>query len=120
MEESNTLARLIMIILIGLVVPQALGIVGYIYALKKNVFFRIGVILISPVFFFVIANLFWNHQAIDIQASGHRLCGAFGAAAAFSILFGTLIHLILGVVIFLTIYLWKKRLVAQRAMHANT
>ena len=117
MEETisfATVVRILIIILVGLVLPQLLGFIGYIYTLKKKLIFKIVAILISPVLFFGIATLFWNMQAADIRAAGHYVCGAFGAAAVFSTLFGTLIHLILGIVISLIIYfIWKRRSLAK-------
>jgi hypothetical protein len=124
MEEPSlfaTVVRILIIILVGLVLPQLLGFIGYIYTLKRKLIFKIVALLFSPVLYFGIATLFWNMQAANIRAKGHYACGALGAAASFSILYGTLMHLILSIIISLiTYYIWKRRSIASGSSRTNT
>ena len=101
--------RLVVLAFFGLVLPQALGLVGYRWTRHKGTLLKLATLLIAPVVFFISAYLFWGQSAQAIRDSGNFVCGAFGAAAAFSTMFGTVIHLIIGVILFLTVsFLWKR------------
>ena len=74
----------------GLVLPQVLGLVGYRWSRHKGIILKLATLLISPVSFFAGAYLFWGLSAKAIRDSGNYVCGAFGAAAVFSTICGTL------------------------------
>lgn len=102
--------RLLGVVFFGLGLPQTLGLVGYRWSRHKGALVKLGTLLIPPVVFFISDYLFWGLEAQAIRDSGNYVCGAFGAAAVFSTIFGTLINLILGVIIFLVAtYIWKKQ-----------
>lgn len=101
--------RLSAVAFFGLVLPQVLGWLGYRWSRHKGGLLKLTSLLIPPVVFFVSAYLFWGLSAKAIRDSGNYVCGAFGAAAVFSMLFGTLLNLILGVIIFwVANHIWKK------------
>lgn len=113
MEAPDTIAtviRISLVVMIGLILPQVASFIAYIYSLKKKPIYRKLSILIAPVMFFVIAYIVWNMWAGSIRSEGRYVCGAFGAAALFSTIFGTLINLILSILISLiTYYIWKRK-----------
>ena len=101
----------LLLIFLGLIVPQSVGIAAYKYSKLKNKYIKATQILIPPICYFLIAYLYWGNEANAIRESGNYVCGAFGAAAVFSTLIGTVIHLCLAVVIFFSLnYLLRKRL----------
>jgi hypothetical protein len=93
----------------GLLLPQALGFAGYRWTRRKAAPLKISFILIPPLVFFVIADSYWTFQANSIRAAGHYVCGAFGAAAAFSTMFGTLFHLMAAAIVLALLSLWWRR-----------
>ena len=101
--------RLVVVGFFGLVLPQALGLVGYRWTRHKGTLLKLATLLIAPVVFFISAYLFWGQSAQAIRDSGNYVCGAFGAAAVSSTMFGTVIHLIIGIILFLIVsFLWKR------------
>lgn len=105
--------RLLAFAFFGLVLPQVLGLVGYRWSRHKGKLLKVATLLIPPVVFFVGAYLFWGLSAEAVRDSGNYVCGAFGAAAVFSTIFGTLINLIIGVILFLCQLYMQKREAAQ-------
>jgi hypothetical protein len=101
--------RLSAVAFFGLVLPQVLGLVGYRWCRYKGTLLKLATLLIPPVAFFVSAYLFWELSATAIRDSGNYVCGAFGAAAVFSTISGTLINLIIGVILFLVVGFIGKR-----------
>ena len=98
-EAEMVTIRLLVLAFFGLVLPQALGLVGYRWTRHKGTLLKLATLLIAPVVFFISAYLFWGQSAQAIRDSGGYVCGAFGAAAVSSTMIGTLIHLILGVIL---------------------
>jgi hypothetical protein len=101
--------RLSAVAALGLLLPQALGFAGYRWTRRKAAPLKISFILIPPLVFFVIADAYWTFQANSIRAAGYRVCGAFGAAAALSTMFGTLFHLVAAAIVLALLSLWWKR-----------
>ena len=102
--------RLSAVAFFGLVLPQVLGLVGYRWSRHKGTLLKLATLLIPPVIFFVSAYIFWGLSAKAIRDSGHYVCGAFGAAAVSSTIFGTLINLIIGVILFLVVrFIWQRK-----------
>lgn len=115
--------RLLVIAFVALVLPQALGFAGYYWTRQKGTLLKLATLSIPPLVFFSSAYLFWELSAQNIRDSGNYVCGAFGAAAFFSTVYGTLIHLIIGVILFLVVsFIWKKKGIkaSDRAMTTGT
>lgn len=123
MDEPNNIAitiRILSVVIFGLIVPQLLGVVGYVWAKTKKKILKAFTLIIAPLVFFGLSNLYWRSQAESIRETGNYVCGAFGAAAVFSTIYGTIIHFVLGILIFLAMsYVLKKRKekVVQQATH---
>ena len=99
-----------MAVLLGAIVPQGIGFLVYWFLGRRKFWARTPSVLIAPVVFFLISNAFWGVQAAAIRAAGERVCGAFGAAAVFSTLFGSLIHLFIAALVLATFsYLSARR-----------
>ena len=99
----------------GLVLPQVLGLAGCRWSRHKGTLLKCVPLLVPPVAFFVSAYLFWGLSAEAIRDSGNYVCGAFGAAAVFSTICGTLINLIIGVMLFLVAgFIWKRKAAQPR------
>ncbi|MEJ2232742.1 MAG: hypothetical protein P8X67_02340 [Syntrophobacterales bacterium] len=113
MDDPKTFTvvlRVTLAIIMGLLLPQALGFLGYRWARRRKKIFKAATLLIAPLLFLLSANVFWRLQAKAIQEAGYYLCGAFGAAAVFSTIYGTLIHMVLGAIMFLVMtFLWKRQ-----------
>ena len=110
--------RLSAFVFFGLVLPQVLGLVGYRWSRYKGTLLKLATLLIPPVIFFVSAYLFWGVSAKAIRESGNYVCGAFGAAAVFSTISGTLINLIIGVILFLVVSsIWKRKAAQPQTEH---
>jgi hypothetical protein len=65
MEEPSlfaTVVRILIIILVGVVLPQLLGFIGYIYALKRKLIFKIVALLFSPVYYFDLCLLMFKNK----------------------------------------------------------
>jgi hypothetical protein len=102
----------------GLVLPQVLGLVGYRWSRHKGTLLKLATLLIPSVIFFVSAYIFWGLSAKAIRDSGRYVCGAFGAAAISSTIFGTLINLIIGVSLFLVVsFSWKRKAAQPQKEH---
>jgi len=93
----------------GLLLPQALGFAGYRWTRRKATPLKISFILIPPLVFFVLSDSYWTWQARSIRAAGQYVCGAFGAAATFSTMFGTLFHLAAAAILLALVSLWWRR-----------
>ena len=107
------------LVLIGLLFPQLMGYAAYKFTKQKNNIIKATTLLIAPLCFFLVAYLYWGNQANAIRDNGNYVCGAFGAAAVFSTLYGTGIHLILAVIVFFTSrYLWGRN--KSLSMKSNT
>jgi hypothetical protein len=60
--------------------------------------------------FFISAHIYWGLSAEAIRDAGGYVCGAFAAAAVFSTMYGTLINLVIGVIVFLVeSKSWRRR-----------
>lgn len=102
--------RLVVIGFFALMLPQVLGFVGYRWTRRQGMFLKLATMLIPPAVFFISAYLFWGLSAKAMRDSGKYVCGAFGAAAAFSTISGTLLHLLLGIILFLVVSsIWKRK-----------
>ena len=102
--------RLSAVAFFGLVLPQVLGLVGYRWSRHKGTLLKLATLLIPPMVFFGSAYVFWGLSAKAIRDSGNYVCGAFGAAAVFSTVGGTLLNLIIGVILFLVVgFIWKRK-----------
>ncbi len=102
--------RLLVIAFVALILPQALGLVGFFWTKHRGTLCKLSTLFIPPLVFFSSAYLFWDLSAQTIQDSGNYVCGAFGAAAFFSTIYGTLMHLIVGVIIFsILTFIWKRK-----------
>ena len=103
-------SRLLVIGFFALMLPQVLGFVGYRWTRRKGRLLKLATMLIPPAVFCSSAFLFWGLSAKAIRDSGEYVCGAFGAAAAFSTISGTLLHLLLGIILFLVVnFIWKRK-----------
>jgi hypothetical protein len=110
--------RLLTLAFCGLVLPQVLGLVGYRWSRHKGTLLKLATLLIPPVAFFVSAYFFWGLSAKAIRDSGNYVCGAFGAAAVFSMICGSLINLVMGVILFLVVSsIWKRKAAQPQAEH---
>jgi hypothetical protein len=110
--------RLVVLAFFALVLPQVLGLVGYRWSRHKGILLKLATLLISPVVFFGSAYIFWGLSAQAIRDSGNYVCGAFGAAAIFSTIGGTLINLIIGVILFLGVsFIWKRKAAPPQTGH---
>ena len=99
-----------MAIFMGLILPQALASPGYGWARTKRRLAQGLTLLIVPLTFFLISNVFWRLKANAIETAGHYVCGAFGAAAVLSTIYGTLIHMVFGVIMFVVVgFVWKRK-----------
>jgi hypothetical protein len=100
----------LLLALFALLLPQALGFLGYRWTRHKGIVFRVLPLLISPSVFFISAHIYWGLSAESIRDAGGYVCGAFGAAAVFSTIYGTLINLVIGVMVFLVASIsWRRR-----------
>src|SRR4030042_6790720 len=100
----------ILLVLFGLILPQALGFLGYRWTKHKGKLFKTLSLLAPPLVFFLSANIYWKLSAKAIRDAGGYVCGAFGAAAVFSTMYGTLINLIIGVMIFFIATIsWRRK-----------
>jgi len=109
--SSFTVAmRIALIVIFGLICPQLLGVVMYLWTKNKRKILKAFTLLIAPLTFFVISNLFWRLQVEAIRETGTYVCGAFGAAAFYSTIWETLIHFAFGLIIFsIMTFIWKKQ-----------
>ena len=111
-EPSNftITIRITLVITFGFICPQFFGVVGYLWAKNKRKILKAFTSLIPPLAFFAISNLYWQSQAEAIRETGNYVCGAFGAAAFFSTIYGTLFHFAFGLIVFLAMnFVWKKQ-----------
>ena len=107
--------RLVVAGFLGLILPQALGFLGYRWSRHRGRLLQLATLLIAPVVFFSSAYLYWARSAQALRDSGHYVCGAFGAAAVVSTIGGTLLNLILGVILFLGVsFIWKRKAARRR------
>jgi hypothetical protein len=96
--------------LLGLVLPLTLASLGYRWTRTKPWHVKGITLLIAPLTYYTGATIYWEVQANSIRATGHYVCGAFGAAAVLSTLYGTIIHLVLGAIMFLIVsFVWKRQ-----------
>jgi len=108
--------RLLGIAFFALILPQVLGFLGYRWTRRKGLLLKLATMLIAPAVFFISAHLFWGLSANAIRDSRDYVCGAFGAAAAFSTISGTLLHLMVGVILFLVVSrTWKSKAAPPQA-----
>lgn len=108
-DVSILVIKIIIIVFGGLVIPQALCAAGVIWSKNKRIFLKIITMLIAPLSFWLISSLFFRFWAGSIKQTGNYACGAFGAAATFSTIFGTLINLAISILIFALLnWYWKK------------
>lgn len=119
-NEPSTLLvalRLGLVILIGALLPQGLGLLGSWFVRCRRRWAKAAVIAIPPVVFFMTSITFWRVEAAAIEATGGRACGLFGAMAVFSTLGGSGIHLVLAIgLITFANYSWPQR---SRVLPAN-
>lgn len=113
MDESGALTlafRAFMFFLGALGLPQVAAVISLRWARRKqrNILL-IPALLVAPAIFFAAAYVFWGMQAETIRAEGHYVCGALGAAASFSTIWGTALHLGLSGAILLFMWLAAKR-----------
>jgi hypothetical protein len=102
--------RLFLVVLLGLVLPQVLGYLGYRWTKNQIIGCKLLPLLIPPLVFFVTARIYWGIIMKAVVDSGGYVCGALGAAAGLSTVFGTLFHFILGIIVFLIVSLfWRMR-----------
>lgn len=102
--------RLVVAAFLALILPQALGFLGYRWSRHKGTLVKLATLLIPPVVFFGSAYVFWGLPAKAIRDSGNYVCGAFGAGAVFSTIGGTLINLIIGIILFLVVsFIWQRK-----------
>ncbi len=114
MEEpgSFTIAiRVLLLFMSAIALPQIAGVVSLRSAWRKNKkIILIPALFVAPVFFFVESVWYWRIQAAAIRAEGGYACGAFGAAAYFSSVRGTALHLCLsGAILFFMWFAAKRR-----------
>jgi len=84
--------------------------------MNKNKYIKASTLLVAPVVFFVLSLAYWNIQAKGIKAAGGYACGAFGAAAVSATTIGTVMHFVLGIVLFgVTLFAWNKSQNNQKA-----
>ena len=113
MGEAVTVIYALLIFL-GLILPQSLGVVAYRYTKQKNIYIKVTTIIIAPVCFFLIAFLFWGNKASGLREAGNYVCGAFGAAAVYSTIIGTVINLGVAIILFFSLnYYWRKKTVTS-------
>jgi hypothetical protein len=106
----TVIGRLTVGLIIALLLPQALGFLGYRWTRGKHAAWKAITIFIPPVTYFIIAFAFWNFQAESLRRAGEYVCGLFGAAAVYSTLYGTAINLGLAMLVFLICTLvWKRQ-----------
>jgi hypothetical protein len=110
MESVGEAVHVFLVLAVGLVLPQVLGYLGYRWARNKSASLRTFPFLIPPVVFFASAYVFWEYQAKVVRDEGHRVCGAMGAAASLSTMFGTLFHLVVGAILLTVLnVLWTRK-----------
>lgn len=113
MDDSNTIIialKYSFLILGTLCLPQVLGTMSIGWSLRrKKKAFIVPALLVAPACFFLEAYAFWDMQAKAIKAEGHYVCGAFGAASAFSTIWGTVVHFCLSFVVLTFYWLIAKR-----------
>jgi hypothetical protein len=71
MNRVPVAMRLVVIAFVALVLPQALGLVGYCWTRRKGTLLKGAALAIPPVFFFSSAYLFWGLSAQAIRDSGY-------------------------------------------------
>jgi hypothetical protein len=103
METFVEYSRLSAFVVIGMILPQALGYFAYRSIRSKGKAVAALSVLVPPIFFYMAAYLFWTISANEIRQQGLRVCGAFGAAAGISTVFGTILHLIVAGLAFVTV-----------------
>jgi hypothetical protein len=108
MESFWDDARALAILAVAVALPQLLGYAAYRWIRNKPAIVKALTILVPPMVFFLMADLFFSYQASGIQTSGHRVCGAFAAAAIFSTEIGTIFHFLVGGILF-TVYTFLGR-----------
>jgi hypothetical protein len=86
----------------GLIIPQVLGFAAYRFLRRTRKSLVVLSALLPPISFYIIAYLYWAAAARAVRSEEHYVCGAFGAAASLSTVFGTLIHLSLAIMGLLT------------------
>jgi hypothetical protein len=97
MAESGPLT-LVLLFLGAFVFPQAVGVPALRWAFRKQRrIILVSALLVAPAVFFTTATIYWGMRAEAIRAEGHYVCGALGAAAFFSTVWGTSIHLVISI-----------------------
>jgi hypothetical protein len=114
MDEPSSLTtafRVLLLFLGAFGLPQTCGMLSLRWAIrKKRKIILIPALLVAPAIFFAAAYVFWGMQAESIRADGRYVCGAFGAGALFSTIWGTAIHLgISGAVLFFMWFAVRRR-----------
>jgi hypothetical protein len=111
MDTIIEIVRLSAFVIFGLILPQALGYVSFRWTRRRGLLLSSVSMLVPPLVFFISSDLFWTLSAKSIRDAGLRVCGAFGAAASFATVFGTLIHLCIAGLAFLVLsLLWKRKI----------
>lgn len=100
MDEIVAIVRLSLILAFGLVLPQILGHIAYWISAKKTQWSFVS-ILVPPLMFFAVADLYWGYQAKSIREAGLYVCGMFGAAASISTALGTIFHFLIATIIYI-------------------
>ncbi len=96
-------------ILFGLILPQALGILGYYITKNVNKIFKAATIFIAPVAFILISISFWSIVAGRINQAGQSVCGGLAGVAFATILLGVFFHLGVGIMVFVVMQVILKK-----------
>jgi hypothetical protein len=114
--DSEVVIRVAVFALITLAIPVAVGMCSYLWSMDKNKYIKASTLLVAPAVFFLASTSYWKYQAKGIVDAGGYPCGAFGAGAAFTTIYGTAFHFLLGAALFtLTLFLWNRRQRIQKA-----
>jgi hypothetical protein len=102
--------RALGLVFFGIILPQGASLLCWLYARTRGIVLQFLSTLVAPVVFFIAAYMVISSTAQEIVNSGNRVCGAFGSAAAFAMLYGTLFHFAIASLFCLaSAVIWKRK-----------
>jgi len=113
MKESGVLIiafKGFLFLFFAVALPQTSGVATIRWAWRQQRrITAIPALLVAPAIFFATAYVFWGMQAKAIKEQGERVCGALGAAASLSNIYGTALHFLLSCVALIVIWYYARR-----------
>jgi chromate transport protein ChrA len=110
MMNGDAFLRTALFVTFTLVIPITIGMSAYLWSMNKNKYIKASTLFVAPAVFFISSLAYWNIQAKAIKAAGGYACGAFGAVAVSTTTFGTVMHFVLGTVLFsVTLFAWNRK-----------